>query len=131
MRKISHRKQKAEPVCTGLPDDSEKESPVWVFIDREQKRGVSFPCGEGIPPDQLPSRLGDCLRNRHEPTSLRTGRALTGTARRNCGRQGDDTPKGRLVSALLQYRSRPHRRGAAAASSLCVPNWDAFSSTGF
>lgn len=64
MRKISHRKQKAEPVCTGLPDDSEKESPVWVFIDREQKRGVSFPCGEGIPPDQLPSRLGDCLRNR-------------------------------------------------------------------
>ena len=30
-----------------------------------------------------------------EPTSLRTGRALTGPVRWKFGRQGDDTPKGR------------------------------------
>ena len=49
----------------------------------------------------------------YEPTSLRTGRALTGTALRNRGRQGDDTPKGRCERPLAVSGAARTAGGAA------------------
>lgn len=90
-------------ICAALHDKSERKSPVGPR-DRERKPGVSFPFGRVF--RRISPRQGWAIAYAitHEPTSLRTGRALTGTALRNCGRQGDDTPKGRLISAPWQYR---------------------------
>ena len=62
MIKALHLSLTAVVICAALHDKSERKSPVGPR-DRERKPGVSFPFGEGIPQDQSPSRLGDCLRN--------------------------------------------------------------------